>query len=144
MVDREVIRLAPGVEVPLEELEWRFSASGGAGGQHVNTSNTRAEVVFDVAGSPSLPEWSRRRLLSRLGSPVSVAASDRRSQARNRVLALERLRDRLAEGLYVAPERRPSRPTAASQRRRLEEKRRRGTIKRERGAGGRRGAAEEG
>lgn len=116
--------LPGGVEVPASELEWRFSTSGGPGGQHVNTSNTRAEVRFDVSRSPSLPAASRQRLLQRLGPVVTVAASDRRSQTRNRELALERLESRLAAALRVEPPRRPTRPTAASRRRRLEAKRR--------------------
>jgi ribosome-associated protein len=73
--------------IPLDELEWRFSASGGPGGQHANTSNTRAEVRFDVAGSPSLGPRQRARLLERVGPTVRVVASDERSQARNRELA---------------------------------------------------------
>ena len=77
--------------IPLSELEWRFSASGGPGGQHANTSNTRAEVRFDVAGSPSLGPRQRARLLERLGPVVRVVADDERSQARNRQLALDRL-----------------------------------------------------
>ena len=83
--------------IPLDELEWRFSASGGPGGQHANTSNTKAEVRFDVATSPSLGPRQRARLLERLGPVVRVVASDERSQARNRDLALERLAARLAD-----------------------------------------------
>src|SRR5947209_3177719 len=78
--------------IPLSELEWRFTPSGGPGGQHANRSNTRVEVRFDVATSPSLGERQRARLLERLGPTVRVVADDERSQARNRALALERLR----------------------------------------------------
>jgi ribosome-associated protein len=131
--------VAPGVAIPMRELTWRFSTSGGPGGQHVNTSNTRAEVSFDIAGSPSLPDWARERLLGRLGPGVTVAASDRRSQARNRELALARLAARLGAALEVAPARRPTRPTLASRQRRVEAKRRRGGLKRERRAGRRAG-----
>ncbi len=126
------LRVAPGVSIPLQELTWRFSASSGPGGQHVNTSNTRAEVRFDVAGSPSLPSWARDRLTTRLGPVVAVAAGDDRSQARNRAAAIERLRNRLARALATAPDRTPTRPTRASQRRRLDTKRRQGARKRER------------
>jgi ribosome-associated protein len=129
-MDPEVLRVSPSCAIPLEELEWRFSASGGPGGQHANTSNTRAEVRFDVAGSPSLGPRQRARLLERLGPEVRVVASDERSQARNRQLALERLAARLAEGLKVQTPRRPTKPTKASQRERVETKRRRGDIKR--------------
>jgi len=129
-MDPDVLRVSPSCIIPLEELEWRFSASGGPGGQHANTSNTRAEVRFDVAGSPSLGPRQRARLLERLGAEVRVVASDERSQARNRQLALERLAARLAEGLRIQTPRRPTRPTRASQRERVETKRRRGEVKR--------------
>ena len=116
--------------IPVAELEWRFTASGGPGGQHANTSNTRVEVVFDVAGSPSLGPRQRARLLERLGPVVRVVASDERSQARNRALAVDRLRSRLAEGLRVERQRRPTRPTKASKERRLAAKRRQAERKR--------------
>jgi ribosome-associated protein len=122
----------PGLTIPRSELTWRFSASGGPGGQHVNTANTRAEVSFDVAGSPSLPGHVRQRLLERLGPTVAVAASDSRSQTRNRELAMERLRGRLLGALRVAAPRRPTRPTAGSKRRRLDAKRRQAERKRSR------------
>jgi ribosome-associated protein len=126
------LQVAPGCAIPLGELHWRFSRSGGPGGQHANTADTRVEVVFDVAGSPSLRPRHRQRLLERLGPLVRVSCSDERSQARNRTLALQRLRARLAEGLRVQAPRRPTRPTAASQRRRLEDKARRAEAKRRR------------
>jgi ribosome-associated protein len=116
--------------IPLDELTWRFDASGGPGGQHANTSNTRAEVRFDVAGSPSLGPRQRARLLERLGPVVRVAASDQRSQSRNRDLALERLAARLAEGLRIEPERRPTRPRPGARAARLDDKKRRSETKR--------------
>jgi ribosome-associated protein len=116
--------------IPLSELRWRFSRSGGPGGQHANTADTRAEVVFDVAGSPSLGPRQRQRLLEKLGPEVRVVASDERSQVRNRALALERLRERLADALHVETPRRPTRPTRGSQVRRVESKRRRSETKR--------------
>ncbi len=120
--------------IPLDELEWRFSASGGPGGQHANTSNTRVEVRFDVAASPSLGPRQRARLLEKVGPEVRVVASDERSQARNRQAALERLRGRLGEALRQERERRPTTATLASRRQRLEAKRRRGHVKRLRSA----------
>lgn len=129
-MDPDLLRVSGSCAIRLEELEWRFSASGGPGGQHANTSNTRAEVRFDVAGSPSLGPRQRARLLERLGPEVRVVASDERSQARNRQLALERLAARLAEALKVQTPRRPTKPTRSSQRERVEDKRRRGEIKR--------------
>jgi ribosome-associated protein len=131
--DEGVLRVSPTCVIRLDELEWRFSASGGPGGQHVNTSNTRAEVRFNVAGSPSLGPRQRQRLLERLGPEVRVVASDERSQPRNRALALERLRSRLAEALRIERPRRPTAPTRSSQRERLDVKRRRSETKRRRG-----------
>jgi ribosome-associated protein len=115
--------------IPDDELEWRFSASGGPGGQHANTANTRVELRFDVAASRSLGPRQKARLLERLGPVVRVVASDERSQARNRQLALDRLRSRLAEALRVPRERRPTAPSARARRARLEAKRRRAEIK---------------
>jgi len=116
--------------IPLDELEWRFSASGGPGGQHANTANTRAEVRFDVAGSPSLGPRQRARLLERLGPVVRVVASDERSQLRNRDLALARLVARLAEGLRVETARVPTKPRPSAARKRVDAKRRRSETKR--------------
>ena len=127
-----VFRVTPTCVLRMDELDWRFSASGGPGGQHVNTANTRAEVIFDVAGSPSLGPRQRARLLERLGSEVRVVASDERSQLRNRELALERLRSRLAEALRVETPRRPTKPTKGAKERRLEDKRHRSETKRRR------------
>lgn len=128
----DFLRVTRSCAIPLDELEWRFSASGGPGGQHVNTSNTKAEVRFDVAASPSLGPRQRARLLEKLGPVVRVAASDERSQSRNRDLALERLRSRLAEALRVETPRRPTKPSRAAKRARVDEKRKRGEIKRAR------------
>ena len=131
-----VLRVTSACAIPLDELEWRFSGAGGPGGQHVNTSNTRAEVRFDVAASPSLGPRQRARLLERLGPSVRVVAADTRSQARNRELALERLRTRLAEALRFPRPRRPTAPTPAARRRRVEAKRRRSEVQRGRRAPG--------
>jgi ribosome-associated protein len=118
--------------IPADELEWRFTTSGGPGGQHANKASTRAEVSFDVAGSKALGPRQRARLLERLGTKVRAAAGDERSQMRNRELALERLRARLAEGLRVERRRVATAPSAAARARRLSDKRRRSTRKRER------------
>lgn len=131
MVDG-TLRVTRTCEIPLDELEWRFTGSGGPGGQHANTANTRAEVRFDVAASTSLGPRQRARLLARLGPVVRVVASDERSQARNRDLALERLAARLAEALKVGRPRVPTRPSAAARRERVQEKRRRSEVKRQR------------
>jgi ribosome-associated protein len=126
------LRVTKGLTIPLEELEWRFTTSGGPGGQHANRSSTRVEVRFDVASSPSLGPRQRARLLERLGPVARASAGEARSQARNRAVALERLAGRLAEGLRVEPPRVPTRPSAAAEARRLQEKRRRAALKRER------------
>jgi ribosome-associated protein len=126
------LRVTGTCAIPLDELEWRFSGSGGPGGQHANTSNTRVELRFDVAGSPSLGPRQRERVLERLGPVVRVVVADTRSQARNRELALERLRERLAAALRTPRARRPTAPSAAARRRRVDAKRRRGQLKRQR------------
>jgi ribosome-associated protein len=130
MADADRLVVAPGCAVPLSELQWRFSRSNGPGGQHANTADTRVEVVFDVAGSPSLRPRHRQRLLERFGPVVRVVCSDERSQARNRALALQRLEHRLTEGLQVEPARRATRPTLASRQRRLAAKAQRAETKR--------------
>ena len=127
-----MLRVTRTCVIPLDELEWRFSASGGPGGQHANTANTRAEVRFDVQASPSLGPRQRARLLERLGPVVRVVASDERSQARNRQLALDRLRSRLADALRVAKARRATAPSKAARERRLRAKHRRADVKRQR------------
>lgn len=129
-----MLRVTPSCSIRLDELEWRFSASGGPGGQHVNTANTRVELRFDIEGSPSLGPRQRARLVEKLGAEVRVVASDERSQARNRDLALERLRARLAAGLHVDRPRHATKPTRSSQLARLDSKRRRSDLKRGRGA----------
>lgn len=121
--------------ISLSELEWRFTGSGGPGGQHANTANTRVEVRFDIAGSASLGPRQRVRLLERFGPTVRVVVSDERSQSRNRQIALDRLTARLAMGLQVKRERRPTTATRGSQARRLDSKRRQGDRKRQRSAG---------
>ena len=121
-----------GVAIPLAEIELRASRSSGPGGQHANMTASRVEAVFDVEASASLREADRERLLARVGPRIVAAAQDTRSQARNRELALERLRERLADALAVRRRRRPTRPTPAARERRLAGKRRRAQIKRAR------------
>ena len=121
-----------GVVVPLAEVEHRTSRSSGPGGQHANVTASRIEAVFDVEASQALDEDTKRRIRARLGPVVRATAQDTRSQARNRELALERLRTRLASALVVQRPRRPTGPTRAARRRRLDAKRRRGEVKRSR------------
>jgi ribosome-associated protein len=118
------IAVAPGVAIPLREVDVRVSRSSGPGGQHANVTASRVEAVFDVAASEALSEEQRRRVMARVGPRLTAVAQDSRSQARNRELALERLRGRLAAALAVPRARRPTRPTRTARRRRLEAKRR--------------------
>jgi ribosome-associated protein len=126
--------------IPAAELSERFSRSSGPGGQGVNTTDSRVELSFDVAHSPSVPEWLRERMLARLSSRLvdgvlTVVASEHRAQLANRNAA----RDRLAALLRTAaepppPKRRPTKPTRGAKERRLAEKRRRSQTKRGRRA----------
>jgi ribosome-associated protein len=134
------VRLRPGpglpggLEIPESELEERFSRSSGPGGQSVNTSDSRVEVVFDITASAVLSEAQKQRATSRLGPRISVAASEHRSQHRNRLAARQRVADRLREALAPPPVARvPTKPTRGSQRRRVEGKRRRSQLKQLRG-----------
>jgi ribosome-associated protein len=136
----ESLRINREVSIPLAEITVRASRSSGPGGQHANTTATRIEAIFDVLTSRALTDEQRRRVAARCGPRVTAIAQDARSQARNRELALERLRERLAHALIVPRSRRPTKPTAASRQRRLEAKRRAAERKRER----RRPAGEDG
>jgi len=124
-----------GVEIPEGELAWRFSRSSGPGGQSVNTTDSRVELSFDLAGSRSVPEHLRERALSRLGHQLvagvlTIAASEYRSQFRNRQAARARLVDVLTDALAPpAPKRRPTRPSRGAKERRLAGKKRRGQTK---------------
>jgi len=130
------------ISIPEAELSWRFSRSSGPGGQSVNTTDSRAELSFDVARSPSLPEHLRTRALERLAGRladgvVTVAASEHRSQLQNREAAAQRLAQLLREAVSPPPpQRRATRPTRGSKERRLEGKRQRSELKRGRGARG--------
>ena len=129
---RAVLRVARGLVIPLDELAWRFTTSGGPGGQHANKTSTRAEVRFDISSSPSLGPRQRARLLERLGPTARASAGEERSQTRNRDEALRRLAARLAEGLRIERPRLPTKPTQGSKMRRLEDKRRQSDRKRDR------------
>ncbi len=129
-MDAESIRVTRSVEIPRSEIELRFSRSSGPGGQHAQTSETRVEALFDVEASSALTPLQKRRVAAKAGSVLRAIAQDERSQLRNRELAVERLVAALREALRVERRRRPTRPTATSRERRLEEKRRRSELKR--------------
>lgn len=118
------------VVLPLGEVQFRYSRSSGPGGQHAQKSETRVEAVFDVEASRALTPVQKRRVTGRVGATLRAIAQDERSQHRNRELALERLVEQLRAALRVERHRVPTRPTAASRERRLDEKRRRGRTKR--------------
>ena len=122
--------MQPGLAVPDEALTWRFSRASGPGGQHVNTTDTRVELVVDLA--LALPAELYDRAVRRLGKPVlTVVAADSRSQLQNRKAALERAAQALREAVAPPPPpRRPTRPTRGSVQRRLDVKRRRSDVKR--------------
>ncbi len=125
--------------LPERELHWRFSRASGPGGQGVNTTDSRVELSFDLARSPSVPEHLRDRALARLANRLTdgvltVVASENRSQLRNRDAARERLAAALRGAMAPdPPKRRPTRPSAGAKRRRLDAKTRRGQVKRLRG-----------
>lgn len=126
------LRVNRSLAIPMSELSFRFTPSGGPGGQHANKVNTRVELRFDIEHSPSLGPSQRARLLRRFGPEVRVVASRQRSQARNREEAVERLRGRLADALSVSRPRTATRPSRSAVERRLQEKRRRSEQKRSR------------
>ena len=124
--------LGRGVSLPLSEVVIRASRSSGPGGQHANVTASRVEAIFDVAASEALTAEQKQRVIARCGPRVRAVAQDARSQARNRELAVERLRRRLSAALITPRRRVSTAPTQASVRRRLERKRRQAQRKRER------------
>ena len=140
MPDTPFLEVSPALRVPLAELDFRASRSGGPGGQHVNTSSTRVEVWWDVADSPSLSEEQRRRLLARLATRLDgsgrlrLVSSGSRSQLRNREEVTERLAEVVARALAVPKPRKRTRPSRAQKAARLESKRRRSATKQDRRA----------
>jgi ribosome-associated protein len=132
----DVLHIRPGLALPLSEIELRTSRSSGPGGQHANVTASRVEASFDVSASETLSPEQRARISAKLGPRVTASAQDTRSQHRNRQLALERLATRLAHALDVRRPRARTKPTRASQQRRVDAKKRRGEIKRARRRGG--------
>jgi ribosome-associated protein len=135
MGDDNFLEITPELRLPLSELDYQASRSGGPGGQHVNTSSTRIEVWWDVARSPTLREEQRAQLLERLRSRLDstgrlrLVSSASRSQLRNREDVTERLRSVVASALAVRKKRKPTKPSRAAKAARLEAKRRRAVTK---------------
>jgi ribosome-associated protein len=133
---RPGLRVAPGLTIPESELTWRFSRSSGPGGQGVNTADSRVELTWNVAESAALSPFHRQRILDRLGNrmtdgAITIAASEHRTQLRNRDAARERLAALVADALRPpSPPRRKTKPTKGSQERRLQSKKQRTDVKR--------------
>ena len=137
-MNNSIVRITDTVSIPISELQFRFARSSGPGGQHVNRSATRVELLFDVAHSPSLNETQRRRVLRKLKSRIDkegtlhLVSQETRSQLRNQEEVVERFQVLMREALRVPKRRLPTRPTRAARERRLATKRRRSRIKRDR------------
>jgi len=128
----DTLWIKPGLAIPMAEVELRTSRSSGPGGQHANVTASRVEASFDVAASAALSDAQRARIAAKLGPRVTASAQDTRSQHRNRELALERLAERLGHALEVRRPRTKTKPTRASQKRRVDAKKRRGETKKSR------------
>lgn len=124
------IDIGQGAVIPLAEIELRASRSSGPGGQHANVTASRIEAAFDVRASTALSPRLKDRIASRLGPRVTAVAQESRGQARNREIAIERLRRRLADAATPRKQRRPTRPGRAAREERLRAKRRRSERKR--------------
>ena len=119
-------------EIPDGELHFRFSTSGGPGGQHANKANTRVELVWEGMETTSFTPQEKKMLEQELGATVRIVVNESRSQTRNREIACERLSQKVDKALQKKSKRKPTRPSRASKKRRLESKRRRGDLKRQR------------
>jgi ribosome-associated protein len=128
--DGKSIRVTRSVLLPIGEIELRASRSGGPGGQHANTAETRVEARFEVEASTALTDTQKRRVMAKAGPVLRAVAQDERSQLRNRELAVERLVERLREALHVERRRVATKPTARARARKREQKERRSELKR--------------
>lgn len=135
------VLIRPGLSIPEAELSWRFSRSSGPGGQGVNTSDSRVELSWNLLASSLLSTTLKERAVERLGSRLvdgvlTIAASEHRSQLRNREAAEARLAARVAEAIAPPPRsRRPTKPSRGSVERRIADKKRRSQVKRGRRGG---------
>jgi len=138
MDDTTYLNVTPTLSIPRTELQYRATRSGGPGGQHVNTSSTRIELLWDLNGSRVVTDEQRERLRTRLAprldseGMVRVVASDHRSQGQNREAADGRLAALIRHALHVPKKRRPTKPTRAAKEKRLSEKKKQSDKKRNR------------
>jgi ribosome-associated protein len=138
MDDSTILNVTPALSIPRSEIQYRATRAGGAGGQHVNTSSTRIELLWDLPNSVAVSDAQRERLRTKLAARldsegmVRVVASDRRSQGQNKQSADERLVALVKNALHIAKKRRATKPTRAAKERRLTEKKKHSDKKRER------------
>ena len=138
MAGENELRVNESIAIPRSELQYRASRAGGAGGQHVNTSSTRIELLWDLTHSTAVDETARLRLLEKLAArldaegKVRVVASDRRSQLQNRESAEARLVDIVRRALVIPKKRKATRPSKAAKQRRLTDKKKRSKQKKDR------------
>ena len=139
MNDDGLIAVNDGLWIPRAELTYRATRSGGPGGQHVNTSSTRVELVWDVDGSPSVTDEQRELIRSKLANRISgegtllLAASDHRSQYQNKEAVTERFAELLRQALVVPKKRKKTRPPRGASEARLRAKKQRSQLKKMRG-----------
>lgn len=138
----DAVQVTDSISIPRTELLYRASRSGGAGGQHVNTSSTRIELLWDFQGSPALDDLQKQRVAEKLAARIDaegllrVVAGNRRSQLQNRIAAEERLAELVRGAMHVPKKRKKTRPTKASKEKRLSTKKLRSEKKGNRRKGG--------
>jgi ribosome-associated protein len=138
MNDDAFLNVTPELSIPRGEIQYRATRAGGAGGQHVNTSSTRIELLWDLSGSAAVSDEQRERLRSKLAARldsdgmVRVVASDRRSQSQNKQAADERLVALVQHALHVPKKRRATKPPRAAKEKRLSSKKKQSDKKRNR------------
>tara|TARA_Y100001968_G_scaffold76865_1_gene68272 strand:- start:3522 stop:3944 length:423 start_codon:yes stop_codon:yes gene_type:complete len=132
------LRINTKLEIPTNEIQWKFSRSSGPGGQNVNKTDSRAEIIFNVSESKALTPYQKHRISSQgeiklTNGSICIAVQEKRTQFQNRQLALSRLSSTLRKLLEPPPKKRKeTMPTRSSQRKRIESKKKRGEIKRNR------------
>ncbi|MGI9603130.1 MAG: alternative ribosome rescue aminoacyl-tRNA hydrolase ArfB [Acidimicrobiales bacterium] len=131
-MDDTVIDGGPGCRIPTREVQWRFTTSGGPGGQHANRSHTAVELTIDLASASGIDSSVRQRLRERHGPVLRVYVDDTRSQHRNRQIALDRAAEVLRQAQVRPKKRRATKPSRGASKRRVEAKRRRSQTKRDR------------